>query len=97
MSDERRGGGGLGATFVILIFVGFVVRFWLWIVGAIGALVLFGLLLWLAFRAARRVDAEHQAHTAIAARADEQHAWTLADDDRGTYGAYPRIEIYPTG
>ncbi|MGA8332961.1 MAG: hypothetical protein WB777_27315 [Mycobacterium sp.] len=98
MSDERRdGGGGLGAAFVLLIFVGFVAKFWLWIVAALGALVVFGLLLWLAFRAARRVDAGHQAHTAIAARADEQHAWTLAGDDRGTYGEYPPTEVYPTG
>ena len=28
-------------------------------------------------------------HAAIAARADQQHAWVLAGDDRGVYGVYP--------
>jgi ABC-type Fe3+-siderophore transport system permease subunit len=83
MSGERRGGGGIGAAFVLLVFVGAVAKFWVYIVAALGALVLFGLLLWLAFRAARRVDAEHQAQAALVARADQQHVWTLAGDDRG--------------
>jgi hypothetical protein len=26
---------------------------------------------------------------AVADRADQQHAWVLAGDDRGTYGDYP--------
>jgi uncharacterized membrane protein len=88
MSDDRRSGGGFGGAFVLLIFVGAVVKFWIWIVAVIGALVLFGLLLWLAFYAARRVDAREHARIAIVARADQQHAWTLAGDDRGTYGEY---------
>ena len=33
---------------------------------------------------------------AVAARADQQHAWVLAGDDRGTYNEY-RPEVYPTG
>jgi ABC-type Fe3+-siderophore transport system permease subunit len=89
MSSDRRGGGGLGAAFVLLIFVGAVAKFWVYIVAALGALVLFGLLLWLAFRAARRVDSEQQAQAALVARANEQHAWVLAGDDRGTFGQYP--------
>jgi hypothetical protein len=28
-----------------------------------------------------------QAHVDLAARADQQHAWVLAGDDRGVYGA----------
>jgi hypothetical protein len=90
MSDERRGGsGGFGGAFVLLIFVGVVVKFWVWIAVAFGAAVVFGLLLWLAFYAARRVDAEHQAQAALVARADEQHGWVLAGDDRGVHGDYP--------
>jgi hypothetical protein len=96
MSDERRGGSGIGAAFVLLCVVGFVAKFWIYIVAALGALVLFGLLLWAAFYAARRVDAREDARLAIAARADQQHAWALAGDDRGIYGDY-RPEIYPTG
>ena len=89
MSDERRGGGGLGSAFVLLIVVGFIAKFFWWIVLVLGAMVLYGVMWWLAFRAARRVDAEHQAQAALVARADQQHAWILAGDDRGVYGAYP--------
>ena len=36
MSDERRGGsGGFGGAFVLLIFVGAIVKFWVWIVGRV--------------------------------------------------------------
>ncbi|HME17683.1 MAG TPA: hypothetical protein VKG83_19950 [Mycobacterium sp.] len=88
MSSERSG-GGLGAAFVLLIFVGAVAKFWVWIAVAFGAAVLFGLLLWLAFYAARRVDDRENARKAIAGRADQQHAWVLAADERGTFGDYP--------
>lgn len=89
MSSERRGGGGLGAAFVLLIFIGAIVKFWVWIAVALAAAALFGLLLWLALYAARRVDARESARLAVAARADQQHAWVLAGDDRGVYGDYP--------
>lgn len=52
MRSERRGGGGLGAAFVLLIFVGAIVKFWVWIVAVLGAIVLFVLLWWLASGAA---------------------------------------------
>jgi hypothetical protein len=64
-----------------------------WIAVAFGAAVLFGLLLWLAFHAARRVDARERARLALAARADHQHGWVLADDDRGIYGDYVPTQI----
>jgi hypothetical protein len=94
MSDESRGGsGGFGGAFVLLIFVGFVVKFWVWIAVAFGAAIVFGLLLWAAFYAARRVDAREHARLAIAARAEQQHAWVLAHDDRGIYGDYVPAQI----
>ncbi len=94
MSDESpSSGGGFGAAFVLLIFVGFVVKFWVWIAVAFGAAVLFGLLLWAAFYAARRVDAREDARLAIVARADRQHAWVLAGDDRGVYGEHIPAQI----
>lgn len=34
-----------------------------------------------------RIDAFRTEWAAIAARADQQHAWVLAGDPRGTYGA----------
>jgi ABC-type Fe3+-siderophore transport system permease subunit len=92
MSDERRG-GGFGGAFVLLIFVGAIVKFWVWIAVAFGAAVIFGLLLSVAFNAARRVDAREDARLAIAARADRQHAWVLAGDDRGVYGEHIPAQI----
>jgi hypothetical protein len=32
---------------------------------------------------------------AIARRADQQHAWVLAGDERGTYGDYPPAMSFP--
>ena len=94
MSDERRGGsGGFGGAFVLLIVVGAIVKFWVWIAVAFGAAVVFGLLLWAAFYAARRVDARENARLAIAARADRQHAWVLAGDERGVYGEHIPAQI----
>jgi hypothetical protein len=50
--------------------------------------VLFALLTWLAFYMARRVDAREEKRAALVARADQQHAWVLAEDERGIYGEY---------
>lgn len=94
MSSERRGGGGgLGAAFVLLIFIGFIAKFWAWVLAVLGALLVFGLLLWLTFYVERRSDARQDARAAIVARADQQHAWVLAGDDRGLYGTYPPAVI----
>jgi hypothetical protein len=88
MSNERRDGGGLGAAFVLLIFVGAIVKFWAWIAAVLGGVLVFGLLLWLTFHLERRADARENARLAIVARADQQHAWVLAGDDRGIYSDY---------
>jgi ABC-type Fe3+-siderophore transport system permease subunit len=93
MSSERRGGGGFGAAFVLLIFVGAVVKFWAWIAAVLGGLMVFGLLLWLTFYLERRSDAREAGRRALVTRADQQHAWVLAGDDRGVYGAYPPAVI----
>jgi hypothetical protein len=88
MSDEHRGGSGLGAAFVLLIFIGAIVKFWVYIAAVLGALIAFGLLVWLTFYIERRVDAREKMRAALVARADQQHAWVLAGDDRGVYGNY---------
>ena len=93
MSSERRGGAGLGAAFVLLIFVGAIVKFWVWIAAVLGALMTFGLLVWLTFYVERRVDAREEMRAALVARADQQHAWALAGDDRGVYGDYVPTQI----
>lgn len=89
MTDERRGNGGFGAAFVLLIAVGVVAKFWIWIVVAVGVVALGVVLGWLMWRAARRVDACAATRAAIAARADEQHAQIMCGDDRGIYGDFP--------
>ena len=38
-------------------------------------------------------ERERREHAALVARADQQHAWVLAGDDRGTYGDYPPKQI----
>jgi hypothetical protein len=38
MSSERRSGGGLGAACVLLIFIGAIVKFWVWIAAVLGGL-----------------------------------------------------------
>jgi cytoskeletal protein RodZ len=50
-------------------------------------------LLWLALYAVRRVDGREEERDALVARADQQHAWVLAGDDRGIYGDYPPWQI----
>jgi hypothetical protein len=92
VSDERHR-GGFGAAFVLLIIVGAIAKFWVYILVALGVLMVFVLLLWLAFRAARRIDAREDARIAIADRADRQHAWILAGDDRGIYGEHMPEQI----
>jgi hypothetical protein len=96
MSDRRSGEGGLGAAFVLLIFIGFIAKFWVYIVGVLAALALVGLLWWWASYMDRRAKARENTRLAIIARADQQHAWVLAGDDRGIYGDY-RPEVYPSG
>ena len=75
------------AQFVgVVLLVGFVGAYFWWIVAALAAvaLVYFARRWWLAHR--RRVAEREAEHAAIAARADQQHAWVLARDDRGVYG-----------
>jgi hypothetical protein len=50
---------------------------------------MFAALLWLAFYAACRVDERYIKRAALAARADQQHGWVLAGDDRGVCRDYP--------
>ena len=52
------------------------------------ARVYFGRRWWLAHR--QRVADREAEHAAIAARADQQHAWVLAGDDRGVVSEMAR-------
>ena len=94
MSNERSSsGGGFGAGFVLLIFIGFIAKFWVYIVAVLAGLVLCGLLWWAAASAARRAVERARVRAAIAARADKQHAQIMAGDDRGIYGDYVPTQI----
>jgi hypothetical protein len=77
----------VGQLIGTLLLVGFVLKYW-WFIALVLAAVAawkYGPGVWARHEAA--TEAERQRLTAIAARADQQHAWTLAGDPRGTYGA----------
>jgi hypothetical protein len=77
----------MGQLLGILLVVGFVVAYLKWIVAAVAAYLAYrwGRVVWVRHCAA--ADAWQREQAAIAARADQQHAWVLAGDPRGTYGA----------
>ena len=96
MSAGRRKGARMRtlAQFVaVLLLVGFVGAYFWWII-AILAVVAFA---WMAQRAYREIEAEAAAdarrRAAVAAWADQQHAWVMAGDDRGVYGQFPHAEM----
>lgn len=72
-----------------ILLAAFTVEFW-WLLLAVVVVVV---VVVLARRAARAAEERRRAaaaeRAALAARADQQHAWTLAGDPRGTYGRYP--------
>lgn len=87
------GGANMFGLFRVMLLVALVAKFWWVILAALGAVGLFVGLLRLAFYAAGRVDARHEERAVLVARADQQHAWVLAGDDRGTYGDYPPAAV----
>ena len=76
----------LGQLIGVLLLVGFLIKYW-WLVALVLAAVAvwkFGPGWWRQYQVSVAAEERHLA--AIAARADEQHAWVLAGDPRGTYG-----------
>jgi hypothetical protein len=76
-----------------LVVVGLVLHYIWWILAAAVVVAL----VWGSRRAFGEIGAAEvaEAHrlAAIVKRADQQHAWTLAGDPRGTYGAdFPRLK-----
>jgi hypothetical protein len=73
----------------VLLLIGFVGAYFWWIIAiaAVAALV------WMAQRAFHEIAAaeaaEARRQAAVAKRADQQHRWVIAGDERGVYGAYP--------
>ena len=66
-----------------LVIVGLVCKFW-WLIAIMLVLVAYLPRVWARHQAA--VAAERRRFAAIVARADQQHAWVLAGDPRGTLG-----------
>jgi hypothetical protein len=70
----------------VLLLLGFVGAYFWWIVAALAV----AGLAWLIAKAVQDMDARHLAElgrrAALIKRADQQHAWVLAGDDRGVYG-----------
>lgn len=72
-----------------LLFVGLVAIYWKWILAAIMLVLIVRALPaawreWQAECAAQRARREE-----LVARGEQQHAWAMAGDPRGTFGAYP--------
>lgn len=76
----------LGQLFAFLILVGLAVKYW-WLIVLVVAVVVAvrsGLGAWRRHRA--DAAAERGRLAAIVARADEQHQWVMAGDERGVFG-----------
>jgi hypothetical protein len=73
----------------VLLLIGFVGAYF-WRIIAVAAVVGF---VWMAERAFREIAAaeaaEARRQAAVVKRADQQHAWVMAGDNRGVYGQYP--------
>jgi hypothetical protein len=79
----------MGGLLRILLMLGFVVKFW-WLILLVMAVAAAGCWLWIILtRKDAEFDRQNREQRALIARADQQHAWILAGDDRGVYGSYP--------
>jgi hypothetical protein len=83
----------MGGLLRILLMLGFVVKFW-WLILLVVVVAAAGFGLWCGLMHLDAVlELRHRAKRGLAARADEQHAWVLAGDDRGVYGEYGPTQI----
>jgi hypothetical protein len=74
-----------------LLVVGFMLKYWWLVVLVVAAVIVYrgapGW--WAAHQAAAAAEGERLA--GIVARADQQHAWVMAGEDRGVYGEVGRV------
>jgi hypothetical protein len=76
----------MGSLIGVLLLVGFLAKFW-WLIPLLIAAVAAYRYVWRAsVRQQAALDAEAAEKTTIAARADQQHAWGPAGDERGAFG-----------
>jgi hypothetical protein len=74
--------------FRVLLFVGFVVTYWWLILAALAVVVAAGVGWWCCMQGDAADERRRREHAGLIARADQQHAWVFAGDDRGVYGEY---------
>src|SRR5690242_3079117 len=89
MGGSRRqssGGSGFAGVFVVLLVVGFVIKFIWWIVGAAALVGAFFAIRALVRKAEQRRIEAAERDAELARRADQQNRWTLRGDSRGVYG-----------
>jgi cytochrome b subunit of formate dehydrogenase len=81
------------AVFVVLLVVGFVVTYW-WLILLVVVVAVAGVAVWAVLtRQGSAIERTRREYAALVARADQQHAWVLAGDDRGIYGDYAPKQI----
>lgn len=79
--------------FVVAALAALIAEFW-WIIALIAIVTVTVVLIARAVRENDIVNAMVEDMKAdLASRADQQHAWTLAGDPRGTYGQYPPADL----
>jgi uncharacterized membrane protein len=76
----------IGQLIGVLFVVGLIIRYFWWIALVVVAVIVYKRApgRWARYQAAQAAERDRLA--GIAARADQQHAWVLAGDPRGTYG-----------
>lgn len=83
----------VGQFICVLLVIGFVGAYFWWIV-AVAAVAGF---VWMTVKAFQDIAAqeavEARRRAVVVRRADQQHAWMLAGDDRGVYGQYPPAAV----
>lgn len=76
------------ALFLGFVLLGLITAFPIAIVVIVGVSAPTAVLTWALVAAVRAVDRRDDARATLVARAEQQHAWVIAGDDRGTYGEY---------
>jgi|HubBroStandDraft_3_1064219.scaffolds.fasta_scaffold1977192_1 hypothetical protein len=77
----------------VLLLLGFVVKFW-WLILAVLVVLVVSAAAWVGrMHLSYAVERTRREHAALVARANQQHAWILAGDDRGVYGEYTPKQI----
>lgn len=80
------------ALLSVAMFVGLAAKCW-WLI--LAALIVVGAAVlgwWSCVQSDAADERARRERAALTARADQQHAWALAGDDRGTYGDYAPVE-----